>query len=574
MHPSHVNSVFVLTLLAIAANCGCRNTAPDSRIQMQSSPLAADRQIDPAPSGLRGLFHSRRTPQPSQTMPDQGQTRSSAVAQRTAAEPTGGTRFSFSDSQTNDAQTNDAQRSDTQPNQLASQPGKKTALSAEEEALLRKAFADASPEIRDLAERRMASLKASNQGESSLLSDQEGERLPTLPDSRVTAASNNQLQNGLAERNVQQANGQPQAEPGQVEKTSATTARPNAQTEPSATAERSNTDASNFGMPDLSGKANSQTTTATTTRPEVAQPATPQSEAAQSEAAQAAAQPASTTASTTVSTSAADTSPAAVETATADGATTDNPPGSSLTAVGDPLRNASEAALIAELLRRTQERIDAAQETPNLSDIFALRSLMLLDGRPDDAVKEVADWSAAEQDFLNYQMLAFWQLLDPQAHPVRQRRWAMALPHLREATSHMAAATDALEVRSLSFCEEVYGYGQTKPFPSSRFIAGQEVILYCEVDNFNAERLSDGFETHIRGSYQILDATGKRVAEQVLEDDKQTSANYRRDYYLPYLLPIPKQLTVGAYRLELTLEDVKGRKYGSASIPVEIIEAR
>ena len=56
----------------------------------------------------------------------------------------------------------------------------------------------------------------------------------------------------------------------------------------------------------------------------------------------------------------------------------------------------------------------------------------------------------------------------------------------------------------------------------------------------------------------------------MLPADKQVSSNYLRDYFIAYQMHLPKQLKKGSYRLQLTMEDVAGKKYGQASIPFEI----
>ena len=241
--------------------------------------------------------------------------------------------------------------------------------------------------------------------------------------------------------------------------------------------------------------------------------------------------------------------------------------------VEETLATVSDKVLLDELIRREEQRMSevmAAGESA-LEEVVRLRAYRLFAGGLERATQPIDGWSLAEQEYLNYQTLALWHLIDPASHPLRERRWAAALPELRQATNHLAAATGSLLVHNLSFCTAVDGFGQVTPFASDRFTAGQQVILYSEVENFVAERLSDGYETHLRGTYRILDATGRRVAEQVLAEDQQTCKNYRRDYFLPYILHLPDRLSAGNYRFELTLEDVKGKKYGTASIPFEIV---
>ncbi|WP_153556956.1 hypothetical protein [Roseimaritima sediminicola] len=234
------------------------------------------------------------------------------------------------------------------------------------------------------------------------------------------------------------------------------------------------------------------------------------------------------------------------------------------------LERYSDQKLLAELARRWQTMPEDLDEPGQLRHHVRRRMLLLLDGRIDEAVEPIDSLGSSEQEYLRNQLLALWTAMDPQGHPVLQRRWSTALPHLRDATKHMAAATGTLEVGSLAFCTEVESYGRIKPFESTRFKAGQQVILYSEVDGFAAERLSNGYETQFQGSYEIFDHSGKRLYHKVLPADRQVCNNYRRDYFIAYRLHLPSQLAEGQYRMELTMEDLKGEKYGQASIDFEI----
>ena len=57
---------------------------------------------------------------------------------------------------------------------------------------------------------------------------------------------------------------------------------------------------------------------------------------------------------------------------------------------------------------------------------------------------------------------------------------------------------------------------------------------------------------------QIFDSHGKLVDERELPLDLEQCRNYRRDYFLTYLIYLPDGLSSGNYRLELTVEDRKG----------------
>ncbi len=252
------------------------------------------------------------------------------------------------------------------------------------------------------------------------------------------------------------------------------------------------------------------------------------------------------------------------------------------TASAEPAENASQQALPTETSQLTDKTLYATllkrlstpqadeSEAERSSRLIRLRHLMVLSGNPDEAVESIEGMSAAEQEYLRHQLLGLWTMIDPQGHPVPSRRFTTALPQIREAAKFAAAATDSLEVRSLAFCTEIESYGQIKTFSGNRFEAGQQVILYCEIENFTVNKNDEGFETHLQGSYDIYDSSNQKVVSQLLPADQQVSANYLRDYFIAYQMHLPQQLSNGTYRLQLTMEDVSGKKYGQASIPFEI----
>lgn len=234
----------------------------------------------------------------------------------------------------------------------------------------------------------------------------------------------------------------------------------------------------------------------------------------------------------------------------------------------------ADAQLLETLIDRWAEAAADETETAALRRQLKQRILLTLDGKIDQAVQPISGMDASEQEYVRHQLLALWTVIDPAGHPVTQRRWSAALPQLREATNYLAAATGKLEVRALAFCTEVESYGRITPFETTRFAAGQQVILYSELECFAAERLSDGYETHFQGAYEIFDRAGKRVADRVLPPDRQVCNNYRRDYFIAYRLHLPSHLEPGRYRMEVTMEDLKGKKYGQSSIEFDIVERR
>jgi hypothetical protein len=198
-----------------------------------------------------------------------------------------------------------------------------------------------------------------------------------------------------------------------------------------------------------------------------------------------------------------------------------------------------------------------------------LRLLNVLANRREQAVAPIDGLSEDEQEFwkhLNYGLLIS---LDADAMHASSRRAALALRDLRTATEHLASIS-TLDVRGLAFCNRVESYGRFTEFKSYTFAAGDEVLLYVEVDNFAVEVKGEEFETELQGEYDIFDEQGVRVANVVLPRDKQLCRNRRRDYFIAYRLYLPDDIRPGAYTLRLTIEDVKGKKSNQASIDFRI----
>ena len=240
------------------------------------------------------------------------------------------------------------------------------------------------------------------------------------------------------------------------------------------------------------------------------------------------------------------------------------------TPVSDSLNELSENELFEKLLARVST--PATNETPLQRErrLIIARHLMVLSGDPTAAVTKMDGLNETEQRYLKSQLLGLWTMIDPQGHPSSGRRITEALPKFREATRYMAVATDSLRLANLEFCTEIEAFGQVKPFAGNRFVAGQQVILYCEVENFAAEPNDNLYRTKLRGNYDVYDSEGTKVLSQLLPVDEQRSRNHLRDYFVAYQMNLPRQLKPGSYRLQLTIEDAIGKKYGQSDLPFEI----
>lgn len=174
------------------------------------------------------------------------------------------------------------------------------------------------------------------------------------------------------------------------------------------------------------------------------------------------------------------------------------------------------------------------------------------------------------QDFIRHSLKSLYEVTNPTGNPVEIKRYTLAMLSQRQALSHLAAVSN-LDVRNATFCTEVDGFGVVTKFPQYTFKPDQELLLYCELDNFvSTHTEGKGYETQLQGSYEIVDANGRRVADQLLPMDSHLCRNQRRDYFIAYRMYMPQKIDPGKYQLKLTVEDMKGRKFGQAALDFQI----
>lgn len=228
--------------------------------------------------------------------------------------------------------------------------------------------------------------------------------------------------------------------------------------------------------------------------------------------------------------------------------------------------------IISEAVERLESDLESKSATDDSlrrSQEITLRMLYVAQRRLDDALRPIDRMDAHEQEYVRHQMQALYEASNPDANPARPRHWSTVMVSQREATAHLAAVSN-LEVRSVAFCTQVDGYGTFKKFTKNQFQAGQDILLYCEIDNVAAEKVKGGFETQLQGSYEIRDPQGRLITDQDLPMEPEVCMNHRRDYFIVYRIFMPSQMQPGNYELRLTIEDKKGGKYGHSTASFEV----
>ena len=198
-----------------------------------------------------------------------------------------------------------------------------------------------------------------------------------------------------------------------------------------------------------------------------------------------------------------------------------------------------------------------------------LRLLYLTQRDLEKAKRPIEGLSSREQSFLDHQLSAWFHTTSPDPNPNRPRHWSQVIAEQQQANLHLAAL-GALQINCIEFCSQVDGYGAITKFPNNLFHPDQELLLYCELENVTAETVRNGFETRIKGTYELRDAQGKRVLEQSLPMEPDVCEHQRRDHFLVYKIFMPASIPVGKYELQLTMEDLHGNKFAVSKTEFEI----
>ena len=200
---------------------------------------------------------------------------------------------------------------------------------------------------------------------------------------------------------------------------------------------------------------------------------------------------------------------------------------------------------------------------------MTLRLLYLAQRNLESAKRPIQGANPREQEYLDHQLKALFQATNPDANPSRPRHWAQVAAEQKLADRQLSALSNLL-VSPPVFCTQVDGFGATHKFDKNCFKPEQQVLLYCELEHVTSQRVREGYESRIRGTYEIRDAQGKRIVEQILPMEPDVCSSQRRDYFLVYMIYMPPNIESGKYELVLSMEDLTGNKFGTSKSEFEI----
>lgn len=240
----------------------------------------------------------------------------------------------------------------------------------------------------------------------------------------------------------------------------------------------------------------------------------------------------------------------------------------------DSTRSADPAQLSNEqLLAALRDRLSKDHKSA-LKPYLAAAALSLLDPKAELTDADLTALSPEDRHLVLAYQRAFTHLGQSlRGSSDEDRR------NLRSAAEELAEQTaerGKLRVHNAQLCTRVDGFGQYTPFAHNTFLAGKEqpAIVYAELAGYSALRDSGDQHYVVKLTQKIVlynESDGLPVWKVEPTEILDRSRNARRDFFVVQLINLPARLSVGKYRLKLTITDEQGKAVDEASMPVNIV---
>jgi len=149
-----------------------------------------------------------------------------------------------------------------------------------------------------------------------------------------------------------------------------------------------------------------------------------------------------------------------------------------------------------------------------------------------------------------------------------------ALPESEETTED----EKTLAITETRFCRRVHGFGSVDPLPPGETLkAGQKVWLYAELTGVRYDPDENGFRSRIASRLELFRTPEEgpvRAVDSVwvetTPDAEDSCRHRRRDYFVNYVIPLPKSTKPGEYVLRLSVTDLLSNRVTTSDLPLSI----
>ena len=246
-----------------------------------------------------------------------------------------------------------------------------------------------------------------------------------------------------------------------------------------------------------------------------------------------------------------------------------------------PTLDARVAAQAEDLATLLQERAAVSPEQyPDLVKVAMLEG-MALPGRLDQLLADGASTTSLLDS--ERRALEAWRSVLRKADEPDTRALAAAL----RGTADELAGAERLRVTHAALCARVLGFGRYEELTSANtFVAGRPhpMIVYVEVEGFaqmaggdesralNSEADAPGWVVELSQELNLYHGSdAKPVWTRAPQGDLFRARRRVRDFYLIQEVELPANLSVGAFKLKVTVRDKATGAEDEAIIPIRIV---
>ncbi len=152
---------------------------------------------------------------------------------------------------------------------------------------------------------------------------------------------------------------------------------------------------------------------------------------------------------------------------------------------------------------------------------------------------------------------------------------ALDAPDALQAAADRAAEGLPLRITDARLCTRVVGFGDYTELSVNAFLAGRaaRVVVYTEVDRFSTRSGAGGRQT-VELSQELdvyHDADGAHCWKRPAQSVSESSRVKRRDFFITNAIELPPTLTVGKYRMKITMRDLAGNSVAETTIPFTVV---
>lgn len=247
--------------------------------------------------------------------------------------------------------------------------------------------------------------------------------------------------------------------------------------------------------------------------------------------------------------------------------------------------NAADAAVLSEELAPSSEELMRALS----GEVAGLLRTLERDDPYALALRLVALRAAGEGPIPGLDALI-------ESLPIDERETVSALAAvLSGLDADPASLADRLEGRAMALsearpmqivrtalCSRVEGYGRYTELGGDAFMAGtsMRMIIYTEVAHFDQQPVSSagdgpGWEVKLSQELQLYHESDGLLAWRRPEEVTVYRTKSRlRDYFVVNQIELPRNLTVGAYRLKVVMRDLSDRSVDERILPIQVVADR